>query len=90
METDIEEVALEWPVSFDWSIVYGSDIAPDKPCAERADYVAAALEGRLHDAQRRLNPDLLPSALDDAFRKLTHPDGKTLEAQLRILTNARS
>ena len=28
----------------------------------------------------RLNPDLPTGALDDAFRKLTRPDGSALEA----------
>ena len=41
------------------------------------------LERRLRDALVRLNPSLPTEALDDAFRRLTHPDGPTLEARNR-------
>ena len=41
------------------------------------------LERRLRDALARLNPDLPLDALDDAFRKLTRPEGSTLEARNR-------
>jgi len=51
--------------------------------AERADYGAVVLEGRLCDALARLNPDLPSAALDDAFRRLTRPEGATPEARNR-------
>ena len=35
-------------------------------------------EGRLHQALERLNPDLPTEALEDAFRKLTNPEGAPL------------
>ena len=38
------------------------------------------LERRLRDTLARLNPDLPSDALDDAYRKLTRPEGSTLEA----------
>ena len=41
------------------------------------------LERRLRDTLALLNPNLPVEALDDAFRKLTHPDGPTLEARNR-------
>ena len=41
------------------------------------------LEGRLRDALSLLNPSLPASALDDALRRLTHPEGATLEARNR-------
>ena len=56
---------------------------PGAPGEERADYGAVVLERRLRDALARLNPDLPPDALDDAFRKLTRPEGSTLEARNR-------
>ena len=43
-------------------------------------YSEIALERRLRDALARLNPDLPAAALEDAFRKLTRPEGSTLEA----------
>ena len=41
------------------------------------------MEQRLRDALARLNPELPAAALDDAFRKLTLPEGSTLEARNR-------
>ena len=41
------------------------------------------LERRLRDALARLNSTLPASALEDAFRKLTRPQGSTLEARNR-------
>ena len=40
-------------------------------------FFASALRGALG----QLNPDLPPEALEDAFRKLTRPEGATLEAR---------
>ena len=42
-----------------------------------------ALERRLQDSLAELNPGLPTSALDDAFRRLTRPEGSTLEARNR-------
>ena len=48
---------------------------PDAPGAERDDYGQAVLERRLRDALAELNPGLPASALEDAFRRLTRPEG---------------
>ena len=67
-----------------WQVVHGYDIAPYTLVAERLDYSEVILEQRLHDALEQLNPDLPAPALDDAFRKLTRPEGSTLEARNRV------
>jgi len=41
------------------------------------------LSGRLRDALARLNPHLPQEALEDAFRRLTRPEGANLEARNR-------
>ena len=64
-------------------MAHGPDIAPDTPSAERNDYGQVVLERRLCDALAELNSSLPASALDDAFRKLTCPEGATLEARNR-------
>ena len=79
-EADVEEAALEWLAALGWATAHGSDIAPDAPHSERGDYGQVVLAGRLRDALAQLNPSLPTSALDDALRKLTHPEGATLEA----------
>ena len=64
-------------------MVHGPDIAPDTPDAERSDYGEVILAKRLRDAIARLNPDLPADTLDDAFGKLTRPQGTSLETRNR-------
>ena len=80
-ESTVEAAALEWLSGLGWQVAHGPDIAPDAPNAERASYDEVVLERRLRDALAKLNPDLPIPALDDALRKLTHPEGPTLEAR---------
>ena len=84
-ESIVEQAALAWLEGTRWRIAHGPDIAPGAPGEERADYGAVLLERRLRDALARLNPDLPLAALDDAFRKLTRPEGSTLEARNRAV-----
>jgi len=82
-ESDVESAALEWLGALGWTIAHGPDIGPHSEGAERADYTEVVLEHRLRDALVRLNADLPSEALDDAFRKLSRPEGSTLEARNR-------
>ena len=82
-EADVEQAALDWLSGLGWAVAHGPDIAPETPNAERAEYVQVVIERRLRDALARLNPGLPASALDDAYRKLTRPEGSTLEARNR-------
>ena len=82
-EADVEQLALKWLEGLGWRVVRGVDVAPDAAAAERADYGDAVLAGRLREWLVRLNPDLPADALDDAFRKLTRPEGATTEARNR-------
>ena len=82
-EADVEQAALDWLAGVGWGVAHGLDIAPDALGAERADYGQVVLERRLRDALAALNPDLPAGALDDAFRRLTSPEGATLEARNR-------
>ena len=82
-EADVEQAAMDWLEGLGWRVAHGPDIAPDTPDAERPDYGEVLLERRLWDALSELNPDLPVAALGDAFRKLTHPEGPTLEARNR-------
>ena len=82
-ESEVEEAALGWLRDLDWKVAHGPDIAPDQVAAERADYAEIVLPSRLRDALARLNPNLPPIALRDAYRRLTRPDGATLEPRNR-------
>ena len=82
-ESEVEAAALEWLEGLGWSVAHGPDIGPHADGAVRADYAEVVLEHRLRDALDRLNSDLPAEALDDAFRKITRPEGSTLEARNR-------
>ena len=79
----VEDAALGWLESLGWTVAHGPDIAPDTLCAERAGYGQVVLERRLRDALAQLNKDLPAEALEDAFRKLTRPEGTSLETRNR-------
>ena len=80
-ESEVEEAALQWLEGLGWAVAHGADIAPGTSDAERANYDQVVLEQRLTDAIDTLNPDLPYAARDDALRKLTRPDGATLETR---------
>ncbi|MCG3201554.1 MAG: hypothetical protein NFCOHLIN_01424 [Gammaproteobacteria bacterium] len=84
-ESVVEEAALAWLEAIGWHIAHGPDIAPDMPAAERRDYGEVVLAQRLRDALARLNPGLPAEALEDAFRKLTRPEGADLIQRNRAL-----
>ena len=74
-EADIEEIALGHLRDLGWDTAYGPDI-------ER-DYSQVTFEDRLRAALADLNPDLADDALESAFRKLTQPEGSSLELRNR-------
>ena len=82
-ESEVEAAALEWLEGLGWKVAHGPDIAPHAEGAQRADYAEVVLEHRLRDALDRLNPALPAEALDDVFRKVTRPEGSTLETRNR-------
>ncbi len=76
-ESDVEEIALGHLRDLGWDTAYGPDI-------ER-DYSQVFFEDRLRSALADLNPDLPDDALESAFRKLTQPEGSSLETRNRAL-----
>jgi type I restriction enzyme R subunit len=77
-ESVVEQAALDWLEAVGWQIVHGPDIAPDGAVPERTNYSQVVLEQRLRGALARLNPELPTEVLEDAFRKLTRPEGSDL------------
>jgi type I restriction enzyme R subunit len=84
-EATVESAALAWLSELGWQVKHGPDIAPDGLFAERRDFGQVVLEQRLRDALARLNPTLPAEALEDAFRKLTRPEGADLLQRNRAL-----
>jgi type I restriction enzyme, R subunit len=82
-ESMIEQAALAWLKRLGWTVKHGPEIAPGELAAERSDFGQVVLAQRLRDALTQLNPTLPAEALNDAFRKLTRPEGPTLESRNR-------
>lgn len=82
-ESIVEQAALAWLESLGYGLKPGPQIAPDKSFSERNDYGQVILGDRLHQAFLRLNPELPSEAIEDAFRRITRPEGATLEARNR-------
>ena len=78
-ESVIEGSALAWLEVVGWTTARGPDISD----AERDDYAQVILQGRLKGALLTLNSELPADALDDAFRRLTTPEGATVETRNR-------
>ena len=87
-EADVDQASLDWLAGPGWQVAHGPGIPPDTSNAERDDYGQVVLERRLRDALPSLNPGLPTPALDNAFRKLTRPEGSTLEAHALDETRA--
>ena len=86
-ESVVEDAALAWLEALGYAVLHGPDIAAGEPGAERGDpnYRDVVLEGRLRQALARLNPDLPPEALEDAYRKLTRADAPSLVERNRAV-----
>jgi len=77
-ESEIESAALDWLKAMGWETLFGPEIAPGETAAERESYGQVVLERRLRQALERLNPQVPPDALEEAFRKLTRPEFPSL------------
>ena len=81
-ESVVEEAALDWFRALGYNVIGGPDMPPG-PHALRESYTDVVFPSVVLDSLRRLNPDLPAEALDDAFRKLTKPEGVLLEVRNR-------
>jgi len=86
-ESVVEDAALAWLESLGYAVFHGPEIAAGMPGAERNDpnYRDVMLEGRLREALVRLNPDLPPEALEDAFRKVARTDAPSVIERNRMV-----
>ena len=82
-EALVENAALSWLESLGWFVVHGPEIAPGEIGAERNDYREVVLSGRLRGAIRSLNPQLSDEVVAEVFKKITNPEGSTLEMRNR-------
>ena len=81
-ESLVEDAALDWFRSLGYNVVSGPDMPPG-PLALRESYAEVVFPSAVRGALARLNPDLPAEALEDAWRRLTRPEGSTLETRNR-------
>jgi hypothetical protein len=73
-EDQLEQLAVQWFQNTGWNYVHGAVIAPEGVAAEREDFRAVVLKGRLAEAVRRLNPKLPESAVEEVVHVVTKPE----------------
>lgn len=67
----LEQLAIQWFQDTGWDHVHRAVIAPEGVAAEREDFRAVVLKGRLAEAARRLNPKLPKSAVETVLNWLS-------------------
>ena len=77
-ESTVEEAALEIFEGIGYTILHGPTIAPGEMFAERASYADVVLVERLRPALARINPKIPADAIEEAVRKVLHPDSPSL------------
>src|ERR1035437_8353962 len=84
-ESGVEEVCLNYLYELGWRVLYGPDIAPGEPAAERTSFKHALLEGRRRDAIARLYPGSDPGSVSQVIPTFRRPDrADVLAENLRI------
>jgi type I restriction enzyme R subunit len=82
-ESHLEEHTLAWLRDLGYTTLFGPDIAPGEPRAERETWQDTILKHRLAAAIAKLNPDIPADAREAALRKILHPDSPSLIASNR-------
>lgn len=80
-EADVEQIAIELFQELGYTHLYGGDIAPEMPAAERSAYSEVILSQRLLSALTSLNPSIPQDAIEEAVKKLTRVSSPTLLGQ---------
>ena len=81
-ESVVEDAALDWLRGLGYNVIAGPDMPPGLYVL-RENYSGVFFASTVRGALERLNPNLPGEALNDAFRRLTRPEGSTLEARNR-------
>lgn len=82
-ESDVELACVEWFLELGYKSLYGPELAPEEPGAERSSFGDVVLVGRLRAAIDRLNPTIPADAREEALRKVLRPESPALIANNR-------
>ncbi|MCT1711492.1 type I restriction endonuclease subunit R [Dietzia cinnamea] len=76
-ENVVEQAVLEFFAELGYHRVFGPDIAPDTPGAERVSYEDVVLWGRLRDAICRINPGADAALVSDALKAVQRAESQS-------------
>ena len=85
-ESMVEDAALDWFRALGYHVEGGPDMSPGPDSLRyplRESHEDVVLTSAVRGSLRRLNSELPDEAIDDTLRKLTRPEGATLEARNR-------
>src|SRR5512136_532755 len=71
-ESVVERATFDWFKELGYSVLFGPDIAPNEPAAERATHGDVVLVERLRAALVRINPTIPADTLDEVARKVVN------------------
>lgn len=80
-EADVEQIAIDLFQELGYTHLFGGDIAPETPSAERSSYNEVILPQRLLSVLSALNPSIPQEAIEESAKKLTRTVAPTLLAQ---------
>jgi type I restriction enzyme R subunit len=80
-EADVEQIAIDLFQELGYTHLFGGDIAPETPSAERTSYNEVILPQRLLSVLSSLNPSIPQEAIEESAKKLTRTVAPTLLAQ---------
>lgn len=78
VESTVEDAALSWFAELGYAVVHGPEIAPGELFAERQSYGDVVLVKRLREALSRINPHIPQDAIEEAVRRVLHPETASL------------
>ncbi len=83
-EADVEQIAIDLFKELGYTHLFGGDIAPEMPAAERTSYGEVHLSERLLTALRDLNPNIPHDAIEEATKKVIRASSPTAIGQNHI------
>jgi type I restriction enzyme R subunit len=78
VESTVEEAALSWFEELGYAVVHGPNIAPGELFTERQSYSDVVLVKRLRESLTRINPKIPKDAIEEAIRRVLHPETASL------------
>jgi type I restriction enzyme R subunit len=80
-EDAVEGICLDLFADVGWNVLYGPEIGPGEPAAERSSYRDVLLDRRLRTAVKKLNPELSSAEVSDIVGVFRRPESADVKAE---------